>query len=281
MSFNQKKIDYFIITGVMIAIIISLVLYILGIETINSVIIALLGIIITLQIDIINRMEKTLLLNKQYFKLGNKIESIPWLYNSILNIVDSTNTIILKSKNNLFKDSVKHEVEKCQNVLDEIKRGYLKTDFYDINPLLIALENTKKILRAVSVCNIDDDFWESSIGQRFWDENVIAMKNRNICIERIFIYEEWTDKLQKQVKKQADSGVKVLIISKDKLPDYLCNDRIIYDAKFMYKAILNSNGIPIENLLSTNESDINHEIKIFNRSKHLASEFENNEKNKY
>jgi hypothetical protein len=277
MKSHQKKIDYFIIIGVMTAIIISLILYILGIETINSVFIALLGIIITLQIDIINRMEKTLHVNKQYFELGNKIESISWLYSSIFNIVHSTNIIVSKSKNSLFKDSAKYEVERCQNMLDNLKRGYLKTDYYDINPLLMALEKTKNNLRSVSVLSIDTQFWESSMGKKFWEENIRAI-NRNVSIERIFVYETWDDKLQKLIEKQVAAGVKVFVISQDKLPHYLCVDMIIYDNEFMYKAILNSNGIPIENLLSTNVSDINHEIKIFKKNQHFANKFENNDK---
>ena len=274
MNYNQKVLDHFVIKGVLSSIIISLVLYITGVETISSIMVALLGVVITLQIDLISRIEQALHKNKQYFELGNKLESMPWLHSSILSIINSTNIIMSKSKNSLFKESAKHEVEKCRNLLDEIKQGYLKTDFIDIDPLITALKETKNSLRAISVSNVDDKFWNSSIGKKFWNENIKAVQDRNVFIERIFIYDEWNKKLEELIQKQIDVGIKVSIISKSELPNNFCTDMIIYDEKFLYKAILNSNGIPIENLLSINKSDINHEIKNFNKTKNFAHDFD-------
>ena len=189
--------------------------------------VALLGIIITLQIDLISRIEQTLHKNKHYFELGNKLESIPWLYSSIMSIINSTHIITSKSKHSFFKKSVKYEIEKCRNLLNGIKEGYLKTDFSDIEPLIVALRETKNRVRAISVSNIDDEFWNSSIGKKFLNENIKAIQDRNIYIERIFIYDEWNVKLEKLIQKQVDIGIKIFTISKRELPNNFCTDMII------------------------------------------------------
>jgi hypothetical protein len=276
MKIGKEIIDPFIIIGFLFTIIVTLLLLFLGIETITSTVFAMLGIIITLQIDQIARVEKNFQKNARYAELWQKLNSPSWLYPIINEIVDSVHTVIKGSEEEfeLFSNSTKIELESCRNYLHDLGRGYLLTEYNNIEPIMHATEKSHFIIRAVSVSNVDDTFWKSSVGKRFWEANKKAIAN-GAKLERIFIYDTWRDKLKSTVEQQASIGanVSVYTVPRDQVPPNLRIDMTIIDENFMYEAVLNSDGVPIKNMFTINESDIIRTIKEFNMIKTLADKF--------
>ena len=268
----KKHIDPFLIIGVLISIIISLCLYLTGIEKITSITIALLCIIITLQIDQNSRNDQKLENALQFSSLLNKLNKNPGLNSLINEIATSYNSICENSKFEFYKESAKIKLEDYRNFLHDLNSGYLKTSYYDINPLILATQNSCSTIRAVSIANVDLNFWLSTAGKRYWKTNIEAIE-KGVKIERIFVYSELNKELKLLAKQQLDSNVSVYIVQSNTLTNNLLTDMIIYDDNFTYEAIVNSDGTPLYNKLSANKSDINNKIQMFNQIKNLAEEF--------
>ncbi|CAN2049704.1 hypothetical protein GMMP13_840010 [Candidatus Magnetomoraceae bacterium gMMP-13] len=274
---RKNLIDPFTITGVSFSIIISFIIYINGLDTTASTLIGLLGITITLQIDQIARFERTQTANAQYGELLEKMEKIIWLYPLIQEIVHYTYKTFQETEDDYFLNSAKMNMERCRNHLQNLSHGYLTVFFDEQEPLINATNKTKSSLRAISVVKIDGDFWQSSMGQRYWETNKQAIK-RGVKLERIFIYDACTDELEKLVKKQVEAGVKVYTVESAQVPPELRIDMIIFDVDFTYEAKLNSDGVPIENIFSINKSDINQKVNLFYRLRTFALERNNGDK---
>lgn len=182
-----KHIDPILLGGVIGSLIISAWLWFLKITSPEiSTIIALLGIIITLQIDLGGRIEKNRVKGIDRDALLNDIESLPWLETMMFDIVKSCKNIFNSPSRQYFYSQTKQQLELCKNHVQEIERGYLKTDYNDVLPLINAIASTKSILRTISVATLDVEFWNSAPGKKLWEANKSAIK-RKVVIERIFV----------------------------------------------------------------------------------------------
>ena len=83
---------------------------------------------------------------------------------------------------------------------------------------------------------------------------------RNVRIERVFIYEDWTAELKQIIDQQAEAGVHVWAVEADLADPLLRVDMAVWDDAFTYHFELNSQGNPIENIYSVNEVDIARRI---------------------
>lgn len=145
----------------------------------------------------------------------------------------------------------------------------MSTPFDNVEPLMAAVERTKKYLRATSVYKMDDVFWMSSTGDKYLEANKRIIKNGGE-VERIFIYDVWTEELAGLVKQQVEAGFTVYTVDSSQVPAHLRIDMIVFDSNFMYEAKLNAEGAPIGNVFSVNQSEITQKINLFNRIKTFA-----------
>jgi hypothetical protein len=270
----NRVIDPFLIVGILISLLFALILYITGVETVQSTIFALLGIIISLHIDQISRSEKNTTKLMEHTQLIKKMEKHPWMSTVITEIVDSAEMVLRDTDNKLFKEEVKLKLERCRDALQEASRGQLKAPLEHVDHFISATNAVQHQLRATSVSNVDIDrrWWESPVGLRYWEAQKRAL-TKGVEIERIFIYEEWNSSIESVVHLQAREGVKVHTISRDQIPVHLRIDMIIFDDAFTYEVRLSSDGLPLENIFSINTSDTNHKIKVFDQLRLMANEF--------
>ena len=272
LKFNRMKVDPFLVGGVLVSIIIALLLVILNQEPLLCVTIALLGVVLTLQIEHIIGLDKGLEKHFRFTDLWHEVDSIPMLNKRIPEIVDSVKAILTSEKNELFLDYARRKLENTTNYFKSLALGYLTTPYNDIEPLLLATQRTKNYIRAVSVFRVDGWFWDSAIGQRYWGHSLDAIA-RSVQIERIFVCDTMKDELKALAKRQFEAGVQVYTATRDQLPADLVQDMIIFDRDFTYRAIINADGVAVKNELSTNEADINQRISDFNRARGLADKF--------
>ncbi|MCI5162491.1 MAG: hypothetical protein D3917_10850 [Candidatus Electrothrix sp. AX5] len=269
-----KHIDPILLGGVIGSLIISAWLWFLKITSPEiSTIIALLGIIITLQIDLGGRIEKNRVKGIDRDALLNDIESLPWLETMMFDIVKSCKNIFNSPSRQYFYSQTKQQLELCKNHVQEIERGYLKTDYNDVLPLINAIASTKSILRTISVATLDVEFWNSAPGKKLWEANKSAIK-RKVVIERIFVIPALSEEIDLIIKKHHNAGVTCYIINEENLNPSAIMDLIIFDDAMSYEAILNAKGYPVENLLSTENIGIKNKIENFSRIKYQATEYE-------
>ena len=274
MKLRKLPIDSTLVVGALISLILSLIAFIISTEIITSTIICLLGIIITIQIDQIARIEQGLKKNTQYSQLWEKMEDPDWLFPLINEIADSTKSIISNNTNEHFSNNTKSEIEKCRNHLQDLARGRMLTDYTDSEPVISAVKNAKLNIYGVSISNVDMTYWYSGVGKRFWTLNLKAAE-ANVKVERVFVYEKMVEPMRKIIEQQANANknIHIYTIQREDVPADLRIDMTIVDNVFMYEAVLNSDGVPIQNLYSVNISEINRNLTRFNMIKNLSEEY--------
>lgn len=265
----RKYLDPVLLTGVFTSILIAVALYLLGVETFQSTLVALLGTIITLQIDQIGRTESAIEKTRQYATSWQKLETSSWLKEYIEQIIEASYVVGTSLRSDIFVESAKLEVESCRNNLQEMARGQLRTP--DHRLMLRATERAKERLRAISVSNPVEGFgwWTSPIGRRYWEAN-LEMLAKGVRIERIFVYDQLTDKLQDLVREQATAGVEVFTCSSARLSNDLRVNSILFDESFVYELRVSADGKPLEHLCSVNASDISRKLRNYEAVKLLA-----------
>lgn len=276
MKIKKFRADPILVVGILFSILASLILYLIGLESISSTILALLGILITMQIDQIARLEHNFEKDNYYSKFLRKMDKPEWLFPLVAEIVDSMQLVAVDTTNNTFTDSAKSQLEKCRNHIQDLGRGHLFTEYNDVQPIIFEAGKANTSIKAVSISNVDLEhgFWNSPVGKRFWDANKKAVI-KGARLERVFVYQEWNDGLEKVIKEQASfhKNVFIYVIPRENLPVELRIDMTVVDNRFMYAAVLNSDGIPIQNLYSTNQSEINNELNRFTMIRNLADEY--------
>ena len=192
----RKYIRYpIIIAGVALSIVIASILCLTGIGIVESLLIALLGIVISLQVDQIARFKRIQLTRERHSDLLGKMERVEWLSPLIGDVVNYVNKIYHDHRNDHFTLSAKFHVDKCKRYLQNLSDGHMSIRFDDQELLMTSLNATQKHMRAVSVIRTVNDFWISSSGRRYWNANLQAIARRSVRIERIFIYDIMTDAL--------------------------------------------------------------------------------------
>lgn len=268
MNTRKDILDPIIIAGIILSVGVALLVRLTGIQKVEGLLIALLGIIITLQLDQIARLRRNQLLKERRSDIVAKMERVEWLSPLVGDIVDCAVKISTDNRNDHFIKSAKFHVEKCKRYLKNLSDGYMSIPFDDQELLMASVNAVQKCMRSVSVGKNDEDFWISSNGKRYWNANLQAIGRRNVQIERIFIYDKMTDALQKVITQQEKAGVKVYLVESSKAPPVLRIDMAIFDEDIAYEARLSSSGVAIENISII---DISEKIDKFNRLKACAN----------
>lgn len=270
---SSYSLDPVLLIGLLLSLFIPSTVWLLNVSSIEtSTIFSFLGIIITLQIDQIFRLERNKYKGQKYSQLMKDLESIPWLENNIFEMSSSVANIFSdKNKSHFFAQSKNH-ILMCKSIIQKIESGYLETPYDDVQPLIDSVESTDKIMRAISVTAIDVDFWNSAEGEKLWKANEDAL--RRISIERIFVLTQLTPDIEAVIQRHHESGVDCYLVNEDKLRNSSIEDIIIFDEAMAYRAIVNAKGDPVKNSLSSNPIDIAQKIKHFNKIKTLSKKYE-------
>jgi hypothetical protein len=88
---------------------------------------------------------------------------------------------------------------------------------------------------------VDLEWWLSPLGSKYWQRLQEAMR-RGVHCERIFIFHDWNEDLDRLAREQAGGGVHVLRVHRDKLPPHLRLDLIIWDDDCGYETRSNERG---------------------------------------
>ena len=130
-----EHLDPILLGGVVGSIAISAWLWMLSVTSpATSTIIALLGIIITLQIDHAACTEKNRTRGVSHERLIKDMESLPWIEEFVVDVIKSCKKIFDNPSHQYFYSQTKQQLFSCKNYIQEIERGYLKTDYNDVLP---------------------------------------------------------------------------------------------------------------------------------------------------
>lgn len=219
-------LDPILLIGLFISIAISVVMVLIGNDTIPSLTIGLLSTIITLIVDAIARIQKSeglfldatglskILTNKS---IGASLQDITISYEKI------------KRYNFRHYDNIAQTaIDECRTKLSEIASGSVVVVAKTIQGY--GVKGIEQVRRDVKVIHIGSmDFWDSDFGRKYFELNQAAIK-RGVQITRIFALatEDVQNSLEK-LNEQERAGVRVFIVK----PKRVNSEFVIFDDEIL------------------------------------------------
>jgi hypothetical protein len=252
------------LTGIALSLVLSITLYFVTTTSIVlGIALCILGIALTLQLEILMRLERKVRKEDKQSQLISLMEHVPWLSDEVREIAVYLNSIsAIEQGDGYLLEVARKSLDECGRTLSDLTRGQIRVSNEDNEALFAQTVKAKEYILATSVPHVDLKWWSSDIGRKYWEANLAALK-RGVRIERIFIHQEWTDELRDLALQQARAGIVVWSVPRDKIPQGLRIDMIVWDQSFSYEIVLNSDGEEIANLYSVNSSEISRKLHIF------------------
>jgi hypothetical protein len=230
-----------------------------------AVAIGLAGTVLSLQINVVAKLDRS-------SDLDRALRSVAWLRPLLLTIAESAAAIETDERLEPFRPNAKKDVQQCVTNLQGISHGQLRARVGE-GILERRTDQARRSIIATSIQQMDVPRWQSDLGEKYWQANINAIK-RGVVIERVFVYREWSQELQKLVCEQARQGVQTHAVDRELVPAELMIDMAVWDDAFTYQFELNSEGDPINNLYSVNEVDIARRVEQFEILRSLAKRIE-------
>ncbi|MDQ3913823.1 MAG: hypothetical protein M3323_00610 [Actinomycetota bacterium] len=225
----------------------------------------LAGTIISLQIDVIYRLERN-------SRLLDSIERVRWLRPLVERMANSLTRIAGGDRLQAFADAARSELERCVAVLEGQASGRFQAPVGE-NILERQTDLARQEILAVSIQSLDIPRWNNELGRKYWAANLRAIE-RGVRVERVFVFDEWNSEIEALTAQQATAGVNVSVVSREATPPQLRIDMAVWDRSFTYQFELNSEGEPISNEYSVNEVDIERRVQQFSILRSLGKKIE-------
>ena len=254
-----------LVIGLGISLAVGLLFFFYSKPSYLALIVGLLGLIISLLVEIIYRLERESTLHSQ-------LDNIPWLHDAVGEIAESLNSIARESRLMPFMEYARRDIKRTAHTTAGMASGQMRARVGD-DVLVRQTDLAQKVIRTCSVQAMDVPRWLSDVvGLKIAAK--LAAPQRNVRIERVFIYENWTADLKQIVDQQAEAGVHVWVVEAKLADPMLRVDMAVWDDAFTYHFELNSQGNPIENIYSVNEVDIIRRIDQMGLLKSVAQPYD-------
>ncbi|MEW5871781.1 MAG: hypothetical protein AB1894_21110 [Chloroflexota bacterium] len=269
-----KYLDPIILVGTIVSICVSLVLFITGVDSVDSLIFAMLGIAISLLIDLISRNTQLHDSVLSTIWVNRTLAKDKWFQEHFMEIVQSWERLSNSNYHPLFHQYAKLHMQSIHDQLRQISSGEMTVVASDFRVLSVLLENAKTTLRATSM--VSKDFWVSPAGQNYWQKNIEALE-RGVAITRVFIYDKAEisiPEFKEFMEQMHQKGVRVFIANREDVPPDLCRDFVVADENLVVSATLVGDDQPGEHHISSKPEDILKALSNFDRILWLAKDYQ-------
>lgn len=199
-----------------------------------GLIVGLLGVSITLLIELIIRMERQNHLTSRAQQLVDVFNKAPTIADDVEHAVETAGAV-LRGGLPLYSEAVEQASAEFRQKLEELSRGDYHVKITSVALLTSQARTTKASIKATSIVTMNENWWISPAGAEYWEENVRALE-RGVRISRVYIFEgarsaQMTDLMAQQAK----AGVSVYHIDKSVLDSELHIDVVIFDDRGVYE----------------------------------------------
>ncbi len=238
----MRFVDSFIIVGAIVSIALAFGLWFSGIDTVESLMIGLLGLVLSVLLDILIRLQTGQWQLLDTLGLLNSLHKHPHLSVKIRIIVNCYLELIERNKGDLFCDRSHIVLENTRITMQELAQGRLcATPEEQINLDTTLMKNAKQSVWSTSYVS-PEAWWKTPEGRKYWDENVSALR-RGVKISRIFILPRGSSKeLVDILEEQQNADVDVWVAQEKQIPPGLAEDYMIVDHKVVSTAELTREG---------------------------------------
>jgi hypothetical protein len=239
----------------------------------ESVLIGLVGLVLSLELDILLRMDRR-------DQLTGLIDGPPWVAAHMTRISSSLDAVTATFGDTIVQGEAEQRLAAFAVELDELAQGRVRTGAEDVRYLMTATLRCKRELVAITNLQPNGDgtsWWDSAIGQNYWRENVNAIR-RGVRVGRIFITDDDDvgEALEAIVSTQCDAGADVFVIPRRLVPMKYQRNIAIWDDDVAWEADMNAAGLPIEYVYAHSRHDIERLRRIYDVLHHTALAREHN-----
>lgn len=243
-----------------------------GTTKLLALVVGLLGTVLTFQLDNLRRLERRFDAEDGRLRLLKAIEAYPRLLPEITHIVETASTTLKSGVNDEFTAEIHECFRSMRSNLIRLANGQMLTKDGNTTWMESRIHEVTRSIHSTSFAT-DLDWWASPSGQRYMEENLMAL-SRGASIERIFILDDDFTAFKEVMRNQSERGIGVFIASPSKLPIELVRNFAIYDEMYLVEDQVNASGTVTGYLHSKNESDLIDAVAAFARLRTLSNRFE-------
>jgi hypothetical protein len=233
----------------------------------ESVLIGVVGLVLSLQLDILLRMDRR-------DQLTGLIDGPPWVAAHMTRISASLDAITVTYGETIVQAEAQQRLASFAVEFDELAQGRVRTGSEDVRYLMDATMHCKRSL--VAVTNLQPNgngtsWWDSAIGQNYWRENLAALQ-RGVTVGRIFITDDDSVQpaLEAIVATQCAAGAQVFVIPRHLVPLKFQRNIAVWDDDVAWEADMNAAGMPIEYVYAHSRHDIERLRRMYDVLHHSA-----------
>jgi hypothetical protein len=239
--------------GVFLSVLLAILSWKIGaVNAVESVILGLIGTILSIQFAILVRHE-------EHYEFAELLAGPSWLRESIKNLAADGAIISTVFRDTPIEDEARHLLQGFRADFSNLRLGRLRRGPEDSHYLIQHTRDAKSEILAVT--NVGQGigsphWWREGAGRAYLKENTAAVQ-RGVSIQRIVIYSEnqYDDALE-FAKEQHEAGVQVKLTSRETLRPERRINFAIWDARISWEAQMNADGNPIATIYCVEATEI-------------------------
>jgi hypothetical protein len=256
--------------GTILAIVAGLLSYIgAGKDIVLSTVVGLQVEAMTLLVETLLTISRRQQLAGRAARLMERLEAIPELEIQFDEMSKHLFSIRERYKGTIAPAEAFRLISECQSQIRDLSIGHLFRDSYDPTLKMQLLSQKPGILRTTSLQTHDLAWQRSEVGRAYWQAQLEAM-GRGWTIERIFIYQDWSQELNDLAIEQLNKGVRIYRIAQKNVPHEVRVDFSIWNDDHVYQQWIRRVEGLLEDRFTVEQGDVIKYLHMWARLHSLA-----------
>jgi hypothetical protein len=233
----------------------------------------LLGVAIALQLELLLQSRRLAVVQRSRELRAVRIEEVDWLPQVVDGTLTALQAIHGGQRVSVVSDLARMELESCVERLRDLQRGHLTDQRPQDGEIIdILTARTKHHLHATTG-ESELKWWLRPEASYYLQRQADAVR-RGVAIERIFIYEAWTELHDEICRRQLGLGFKIYRVEARRIASLSYSDLIIWDDMCALSFDYNSAGNNTTTRFTFIPSEIRRLENTFEIAKSAAEEFD-------
>jgi hypothetical protein len=246
-----------------------------GVRDLVITCIALVGLVIALQLEILFRVSERAQTRDRYGRLLEAFEDFPDLLPVIARIVEASVVTFRTTSTPEFTHEVFNVLAHASARVYDLSQGRMRADGLD-NTLVFRRFGEAKSKIQGTTDSIDTRWWRTDDGERFLQQNDLLIRKHGVEVERVwFLKEPLKRDVLDLLEEHRKLGIRLFVLRVDQgdIDRRLLDNFTLMDGAFLQQNVNNREGKAVEYLYSENHADLERAKNLFAQLKSRATEY--------
>ena len=271
--------DPVLIWGTLISVALGLVAFFTAKDVAGNlgVVIGLQGLGITLLIQILGTQAGARDLATTQSRVYGRAEGIPWFPQWLDQASRALEDVTKKYPASPADDEAHRLLDEALATLNGLALGQIVVPYEDVHLILNRTAKTTSSLKATALQSVDErnageSWWKTGRAQTYWQAQKEAMA-RQVRIERVFVYKDWSAPLNDIANEQKAGGVVVYRVRVDALPSGIAKDLIVWDENCAFETRFEGDGTTQKNCFTVDPVQVRQLEEVYGKIRDHAERF--------